>query len=517
MKINGVLSLLLLEVAGHSSITLAQSPNTFTATGNMSTPRSAHTATLLTNGKVLIAGGTGPYSFTLPPLAIPVLASAELYDPFSGTFTATGSMATSRFGHTATLLPDGKVLIAGGARDISPYGNDAPVASSELYDPFSGTFTATGSMATSRFGHTATLLPDGKVLIAGGAREISADGNYVPVASAAELYDPSIGAFTGVGNLDDGDQPGDQWPSTTLLADGRVLIVGSNAHLYDPRTNLLSDQIYDNYLGIFYTQRGTLLMNGRVLFAGYDDDEGDFWGPELFDPSPKIFTATGNMNARRGGHSATLLPDGTVLIAGRGWFGSSSGSVGYDAFYSTASSAEFYDPATGTFSNTGKMAADRDGHTATLLNDGTVLIAGGVQIVLPPPNYATAVLSSAEIYQPRRLVPAPVLFSVSGDGQGQGAILHAGTHQLVSTSNPAVAGEALEIYGAGLFEGGVIPPQVAIGGRLAEILYFGDAPGYPGYSQVNFRVPTGVGTGSTVQVRLNYASRISNAVTIAVQ
>src|SRR5215468_9531126 len=130
-----------------ASLAVAQSPGTFTSTGDMSTPRVYHTATLLTNGKVLIVGGSGPYSSTLPPLArVTPLASAELYDPSSGTFSATGGMATSRLDHTATLLPNGKVLIVGGAHDIS--NGWYPVASAELYDPSSGTFTATGSMAT---------------------------------------------------------------------------------------------------------------------------------------------------------------------------------------------------------------------------------------------------------------------------------------------------------------------------------------------------------------------------------
>jgi hypothetical protein len=423
-----------------AGIIAGQSPNTFTATGDMSTARVGHTATLLTNSKVLIAGGSGPYSSRLP-----LLATAELYDPSSGTFTATGIMATPRLVHTATLLPNGKVLIAGGARDISPNGQYLPVASAELYDPSSGTFTATGSMATSRVYHSATLLPNGKVLIAGGARDISPDGNYLPVASEAELYDLSTGTFTGIGSLDDGNYRaynGDYTPSTILLADGRVLIVGASAHLYDPGTGGLSDRIFDNYLGLYVNQTGTLLMNGKVLFAGWDDAEGDFWGPELFDPLTEMFTKTVNMNGRRADHTATLLPDGTVLIAARGWFWS-GGEVFYtEAPYETVNSAELYDPVTGTFSKTGNMATDRYGHTATLLNDGRVLIAGGIQIVQPPPSVVTAVLSSAELYHPGVLVPAPVLLSLSGDGRGQGAILHAGTHQLVSASNPAVAGEA---------------------------------------------------------------------------
>ena len=146
---------------------------TWTATGSLATARDCHTATLLPNGKVLVAGGYDSSGY---------LASAELYDPASGTWTATGSLATARDDHTATLLPNGKVLVAGG------FDSSGALASAELYDPASGTWTATGSLATARCDHTATLLPNGKVLVAGGF------GNpYGPLASA-ELYVPAAAA-----------------------------------------------------------------------------------------------------------------------------------------------------------------------------------------------------------------------------------------------------------------------------------------------------------------------------------
>jgi len=177
------------------------------------------------------------------------LASAELYDPKSGTFTHTGLMTTARSGHTATSLQKGQVLIAGGT---SNGGSSGGVTSAELYDPRAGTFSVTGSMKTMRTGHTATLLTDGHVLIAGGA------------TASAELYDPHGGTFTTTGSLKDSGLGAKAVP----LPDGRVFVLrepDGDPELHDPKSGLFTDS--ELALGLGPTT-ATLLSDGRVLVAG---------------------------------------------------------------------------------------------------------------------------------------------------------------------------------------------------------------------------------------------------------
>jgi len=464
----------------------------------MESPRASHTATLLQDGRVLIAGGVNE-SCCSP--SDPPLASAEIYDPATPGLTSAGNMTTGRSGHTATLLPDGRVLIVGG---------DSSNGTAEFYDPSTGKFTATGSLLMPQSGFNATLLSNGKVLITGGAD--------------AELFDPSTGQFTSAGPYVASLTGGFTTNATTstLLPDGTVLFAGEPAaQIYNPATATfsLSGSMYVSFSGSQVApdyvdgQTATLLLNGTVLVAGgANEDFGIFNSTELYNPASGAFVPAASMLSPREDHTATLLPDGTVLMAG----GLSEHCDGNSCFFSgSESNMELYDPTKGTFSFAGYMLYPRVSHTATLLNTGDVLIAGGDAWGGFDLNYGS--LAQVELYHPAFVSSPPALFSAAGGAPGQGAVWHATTGQLASSQTPAVAGEILSMYVSGLAEGGAIPPQVAVGGRLAEILYFGDAPGYPGYYQVNFSLPSGLTPGPSVPVRLNYLSRTSNEIAIAVQ
>ena len=356
-------------------------------TGSLNTVRAGHSATRLPNGKVLVVGGVvGDSSI--------VLASAELYDPSTGTWRFTGSLnMPPSAGYTVTLLGNGKVLVAGG------YTNTA-----ELYDPATGEWSFTGNPNVARVGHTATLLSNGKVLFAGGWQS-GVDAVRL-ATNTAELYDPSTGTWSLTSNLS-GPRAGH---AATLLQEGKVLVAGGcrddecfpiqvgSAEIYDPNTQTWS------ITGSLNTPRDyghTLktLPNGNVLLVGECKD-GIFCGnssdAELYNSAIGRWSYTGSPLKRRTPETITLLPSGQVLVVG--------GFIRKKVF----NSAELYDPATGTWNTTASLNTARYAHTATLLSDGKVLVVGG--------HDGIGHLRSAELYYPKMLDPAPriIMASVSG-------------------------------------------------------------------------------------------------------
>lgn len=326
-----------------------------TSTGDMASARLGHTATLLPNGQVFVAGGS-----ILPGGA--TAEGAERFDPATGAFQSAGTVA--RQSHTATLLANGDVLLAGGFTDRFPSGNPILTATAELLKAGTGSLQPTGSMSVPRLGHTATLLQDGRVLIVEG---------LVPTETGttntrtAELYDPSSGTFVTTGNTTSGHT----FHTAILLSTGKVLITGDGtAELFDPATN--SFTATDHAPAARFAATVTLLQDGRVLIAGGEIYYDDYYlGPsELYDPVTGQFTSTGTLVTPRLGHTATLLPDGTVLIAGGD----------YDASNTPTGATEIYRPTTGSFTIGLPMMQARAEHTATLLTDGSVLLIGGITL-----------------------------------------------------------------------------------------------------------------------------------------
>jgi hypothetical protein len=361
---------------------VAGSVGKFTATGSMQMARVGHAEIMLPSGKVLIVGGDDSGT------------SAEIYYPSTGTFHTTGSLNFARYSFTATLLDNGKVLIQGGSVAY-------PTLPAELYDPATGAFSQTG-VPLERFDwffSTATLLKNGNVLVVGGETQIGP-------SSLAELYDSATGTFTFTAPSNFARHG----HAATMLRNGKVLITGGDdwfdgggssyavAELYDPSSGTFSAPI--PMLGARAGHTATLLRTGKVLVTGgyFEGCCGLSYGEyaiqninELFDPATSTFTRTGDSLHARTNHSATLLRNGQVLVAGGSDGNPTSAQV-------SSTQTELYDPVSGTFSVAGSMTTARAGQAAMLLKNGRVLVTGGVDDKNNP-------LASAEVYTPSKLRP----------------------------------------------------------------------------------------------------------------
>lgn len=326
--------------------------NAWTTTGPLSANRSRQCTVLLPNTKVLIAGGT--------------LSTAQLYDPSAGTWGTTGPLSVVRDNHSCVLLPNGKALAIGGS---------APLSTAELYDPTSGTWSAAGSISVARGYHTSALLPSGKVLAMGG---------YTGTAYSAvvDIYEPTIGSWSTANAMSESRQH----HSATLLPNGKVLVSGgwngaaalSTTQLYDPASNSWSAAAAMSAARQYHT--ATLLAGGHVLVAGGDGGSSPLASAALYHTTTGTWNASGAMSLARRHHAATLLADGRVLVTG-----GDTGS-GY------TSTAEVYNPAVWSWTTTSPMSAARSQHSSTLLPSGKILVAGGYD--------GSSYLSTAQLYDP---------------------------------------------------------------------------------------------------------------------
>jgi large repetitive protein len=343
-----------------------------TPAGSMAHPRAGHSATLLANGRVLIVGGSQRHGSTADD--VEDVAVAELWDPRSRTFSPAGSLMEPRSGHTATLLPDGRVLIVGGGRiEAGREGRWMPIAAAEIWDPRSRSFIPAGSLNQPLREHTATLLPDGRVLIV---------GSLIGRSAQSEIWDPATGTFNEIAQTT--QRRGRH--TATLLPDGRVLIAGggpesrsATTELWDPLTEEFGDG--PSMIEARAGATAVLLADGRVLLIGGNERSASTVGTaELLDAAAGEFTPTGEFGPFVGHVSppAAALPDGRVVVFGP------EGSI------------ELWHPETLSFTHTGDLPESRTLHTATTLPDGRVLIVGGYG------NHVTysQVLGSAVLYDP---------------------------------------------------------------------------------------------------------------------
>jgi uncharacterized protein (TIGR03437 family) len=448
--------------------------NAWTDTGSMSAPRHAHTMTLLANGKVLVATGSNT-NLNNPPFLTPV-KSCELYDPATGAWTLTGEVALPRSTPTATLLPSGKVLLAGGTDNNN---SELPTNRAELYDPGAGQWSATGNMTAIRDFHTATLLPNGKVLLAAGY------GNNFALLNSADLYEPATGVWSATGGA--GRPRGGH--SATLLNNGRVLIAGGSDD-FETATPMTSAELYSG--------GATVGALGSVSAASFAP------GGQL---APESIVAAFGSNLAAGAQTATSLPLPTTLGGVSVRFKDSAGTERPAPLF-------FVSPGQINYQVPAGAAA---GSASVAVSSGGVVIAEG-----------SAVIASV----------APGLFAANANGQGVAAAVvfrrkadgtdsfepvsrfDAGLNRFVAAPidlGPENDQVFLILYGTGIkLRSALSAVSVTIGGAAGESLFADAAPGFVGLDQVNVRLSRSLAGRGEVDVTLIVDGKAANTVRVSI-
>jgi len=424
------------------------------ATGALGAARTRHTATLLANGKVLVVGG-----LSVPNPCCRLAGGAELYDPATGQWSATGSPITPRYDHVAVRLANGKVLIVGGS------GEPIFPTNAEIYDPDTGVWTAAGAPGALLPRPKAVPLADGRALVTGG---FGAGRGF----NATVVYDPTTNVWSSAGAMNTERI----FHSITLLPNGRVLVAGGaalqplrSAEIYDPGANRWS--LTGALTAPRMDHEAILLPNGKVLVTGGLGVSPDtFASAELYDPATGQWSVTGVPTTFRIRPTLTLLPNGKVLAA---------------AGLST-NTAELYDPATGGWTLTAALGEARQNHTATLLPNGKVLVAAGESLSTPPlPGQP---LSSAELFDSG----APSVASVSAASFATGplapeAIVAAfGANLAANTQTARELPLPTQLAGVSVRVGDGLGAE-----RLAPLFFVSP-------EQINYQIPSGTAGGQAI-------------------
>jgi N-acetylneuraminic acid mutarotase len=429
-------------IAVWNPIALAQMDARWIPTGSLHTSRDGHTATVLPNGKVLVVGGDfSPWDYGSGG------SPEELYDPTTGVWTVTGSLNIPRSNHTATLLLNGKVLVAGG---MTLFGTTT--RSAELYDPNTETWSITGAPITARYGHTATLLENGMVLIAGGSDDFYLDSTL----SSSELYDPATGIWSSTGNLN----ASRIFHTNTFLPNGKILVAGG------------------------YTKNHVAV--GRTVYSV----PVSLSGTEVYDPATGTWSMTGNLNTGRNSHTATMLPNGKVLVVGGGYW--SGGPC--PCFFADLNSSELYDPVTGTWRIAGSLNTARYSHTATPLPNGKVLVAAG--------GHGSGDLNTSELYDPTSETWSATA-SLNTPRLDHTATLIAGGKVLVVGGSKVTGPILASLSSAELFEQNATPSISITDVTVTE--------GNSGTATATFQVNLSAPSNQSVTVSFSTANRTANA------